>query len=142
MMATTTTNRAQRRSAFTLIELIAVLVVLAILSAVALPKYLDHSAQARAAADDGSLAGIRTAFQMAFINHRADNVPAAQWIDAVTDIAGAMETGELPSGIFITGAKLQDQRGNTYTFTPETLSAPAKLTLDVGGGGGGGGGGS
>ncbi len=48
------------RRAFTLIELIAVLVVLAILSGIALPKYLDYAARARASALQGSLGGIRT----------------------------------------------------------------------------------
>ncbi len=46
---------------FTLIELIAVIVVLAILSAVAVPKYFDYADQAKTAALQGSLGGIRSA---------------------------------------------------------------------------------
>lgn len=45
---------------FTLIELIAVLVVLAILSGVALPKYFDYTARARSSALQGALGGLRT----------------------------------------------------------------------------------
>lgn len=50
----------KRRTGFTLIELIAVLVVLAILSGVALPRYLDYAARARASALQGALGGVRT----------------------------------------------------------------------------------
>lgn len=49
------------RKAFTLIELIAVLVVLAILSGVAVPKYIDYSTRARSSATQGALGGVRTA---------------------------------------------------------------------------------
>lgn len=126
----------QRRQGFTLIELVAVLVVLAILSAVALPKYLDYADRARDSADEASLAGIRTALQSAYMDHRATDAPAGEWVTTVAAIGAAMETGELPSGITIVGAKLQDQRGNTYTFAAETSTQPARLTLDVAGGGG------
>lgn len=47
------------RKGFTLIELIAVIVVLAILAGVALPRYFDYAAQARAASCRGALGGVR-----------------------------------------------------------------------------------
>ena len=52
-------SRRRFRSAFTLIELIAVVVVLAILAGVALPKYFDYAAQAKASACKGTLGGVR-----------------------------------------------------------------------------------
>ncbi len=57
------------RKAFTLIELIAVLVVLAILSGVALPKYFDYTDRARSSAVQGTLGGVRTAM----VNFYADS---------------------------------------------------------------------
>ncbi len=48
-----------RRRAFTLIELVCVIVVLGVLSAVAIPVYLDHSRDAAAAACRGALGGLR-----------------------------------------------------------------------------------
>jgi prepilin-type N-terminal cleavage/methylation domain-containing protein len=47
--------------AFTLIELIAVIVVLAILSGIAIPKYFDYAAQAKASSCKGTLGGVRSA---------------------------------------------------------------------------------
>ena len=47
------------RKGFTLIELIAVIVVLAILVGVALPRYFDYAAQAKDAATKGTLGGVR-----------------------------------------------------------------------------------
>src|SRR5688572_25802750 len=49
------------RTGFTLIELIAVIVVLAILSGVAIPKYFDYAVKAKESACRGILGGARSA---------------------------------------------------------------------------------
>lgn len=56
------------RRAFTLIELIAVIVVLAILSGVALPRFFDHSAKAKEAACRHALGNVRAALTGFYTN--------------------------------------------------------------------------
>lgn len=58
----------QNRRAFTLIELIAVIVVLAILAGVALPKYFDYAAQAKESACKGVLGGVRAGIANFYAN--------------------------------------------------------------------------
>lgn len=58
----------QKRKAFTLIELIAVIVVLAILAGVALPKYFDYAAQAKESACKGALGGVRAGIANFYAN--------------------------------------------------------------------------
>lgn len=116
--------------AFTLIELIVVVVIIAILVGVALPRYFDHSARAKDSADDAAIAAISTALKMAYMDHRMTEAPASQWIDEVDDIAAIMNHGMLPEGITIASNKLVDQRSNTYTLTPETSTAAALVTRD------------
>ncbi|MCB9848953.1 MAG: type II secretion system protein [Phycisphaeraceae bacterium] len=60
---TTRTPTIRRRRAFTLIELVAVMVVLAILGAVALPKYFDISDNARSSAARGACGNLKTAIE-------------------------------------------------------------------------------
>lgn len=57
-----------KRRAFTLIELVAVIVVLAILAGVALPKYFDYAAQARESACKGILGGVRAGVASFYAN--------------------------------------------------------------------------
>lgn len=62
--------RIQRAStrAFTLIELIAVIVVLAIISGIAIPKYFDYAAKARESATKGALGGVRSGIANYYAN--------------------------------------------------------------------------
>jgi prepilin-type N-terminal cleavage/methylation domain-containing protein len=45
---------------FTIVELVVVIAILGILVAVAIPKYIDLTGQAKKAADEGYLAGLRS----------------------------------------------------------------------------------
>ncbi|MCC6321486.1 MAG: prepilin-type N-terminal cleavage/methylation domain-containing protein [Phycisphaerales bacterium] len=58
----------RKSSAFTLIELVVVIVVLAILSGVAIPKYLDYSSKAKESACKGTLGAVRSAIANWYAN--------------------------------------------------------------------------
>jgi MSHA pilin protein MshA len=121
--------------AFTLIELIAVMIVLAVLAGVAVPRYIDYSSQAATAADTASIKVINEALNHAYMNHRVTNAAPAAWITSVTQIGSLMDTGSMPANITISGAQLVDQRGNTYVLTAETAASAARVTLVIPGGG-------
>src|ERR1700759_4389866 len=53
-------RRTNSRNAFTLIELLLVLVILAILAAVVVPKFTGRTEQARDAAAEGGHSGLKT----------------------------------------------------------------------------------
>lgn len=127
--------RRGRAAAFTLVELIVVIVVLGVLAGVAIPKYYDYTTAARTSADEASIAGINEALSHAYLDHRVTGAGSSSWITALSQVAGVMDTGELPHGITISGSNLVDQRGNTYALTAETAAAPAHVDLVVSGGG-------
>ena len=86
-----TTRMHARVRAFTLIELIAVIVVLAILSGVAIPKYFDYTANAKASSCKGTLGGVRSAIANFYANSAVSGAAAYPTLAQLTAVGTVMQ---------------------------------------------------
>lgn len=89
--------------AFTLIELIAVIVVLAILSGIAIPKYFDYTTKAKESAVKGTLGAVRSAVANFYANESLKPTGAAFPTLAQMDTLGTVLQEHIPSNPFVTG---------------------------------------
>ena len=80
-MKRNTTNKA----GFTLIELMAVVIVLAIIAAVALPKYIDFGDDSRESSTKGTLDGVRAGVAMFYANGAINSTSRYPDIGELTD---------------------------------------------------------
>ena len=108
-----------------MIELIIVIVIIGILAAIAVPRYLDLRSQARVAARDGLTGNIRAATSIAYANAAVNDLGN---INATSVYGFLAETG----GLTFAGTVFTGTIGGvayTWTFTaPASIGSPSPTT--------------
>lgn len=126
------------KKAFTLVELILVVTILGILSALVLPTFQGHITEARETAVKDNLKVIRTQIELYKMDHNgippgyingseAATALLALQFTATTSMTGAVSPSTIPSGIYVNGPYLKKLPINSFNKL-STISYVAQAT--------------
>jgi len=104
----------RKSRAFTLVELIVIIVVLAILSGVAIPKYIDYTANAKSSAGKATIGAVRTAVANFYANSALTGTAAYPTLVQMQTLGGVMQEA-LPTNPYNNSAVIA---AATWAATP------------------------
>ncbi len=120
------------RAGFTLIELMAVVLILAILAGVALPRFFDYQDQARVAACKGTLGGVRAGIANWYANEAIRGATAAYPTLADLTKVGEVMQEAIPDNPYTVTADVFDADNVELALKAESDS---RAEVAAGGGG-------
>lgn len=109
-----------RQSGFTLIELVMVIVLIGVLAAIAIPKFVDLSGDAKAAAVEGVAGALSSAAAINYAARKANSGNGVA-VDNCQDVGALLQAGALPTDYTITSAAITADA----TKTDCVVNAPA-----------------
>ena len=115
-----------RQTGFTLIELVMVIVLIGVLAAVAIPKFVDLGSDARAAALAGVAGSLSSAAAINYAARKA-NSGNGNAVANCTDVEISLQGG-LPTGYTITPAAVAAEAAKTDCTLTSPTSTTARFT--------------
>lgn len=106
---------------FTLIELVMVIVLIGVLAAIAVPKFIDLSGEANKAATDGLAGALSSGSAINYAARKASPKKGVA-VDNCTDGGAVLQGGTLPAGYTITAAAVGADATVSCTLTKDGTS--------------------
>jgi prepilin-type N-terminal cleavage/methylation domain-containing protein len=111
------------RKGFTLIELMAVVLILAILAGVALPKFFNYQSQAREASCKGTLGGVRAGVANFYANMAINSSAARYPTKAELETSGTVMQEAIPENPYAGNNTLVAAAKGDAEASPRVLTA-------------------